>query len=85
MLEFPGYGPIVQSMSIVRFLARRYSLYGDSDDDRVMCDMIADSIQDFSGGIIDLPFVRRAGVLYGRVFVGSFTLILLSGSSSFIR
>lgn len=45
LLEIDGL-KLVQSSAIVRYIARKYNLYGKSVVDQVHCDMLADGIKD---------------------------------------
>ena len=56
LLQIDGL-KLVQSQSIVRYLARRGNLYGSSDVDAANCDMIADAARDCMGGVTSYPFL----------------------------
>ncbi|KNC48585.1 glutathione S-transferase [Thecamonas trahens ATCC 50062] len=57
LLEIDGLN-LVQSMAMVRYLARRGHLYGATPEDAVEADMIADSIRDALRAFTSLPFAR---------------------------
>ena len=55
LLEIDGL-KLVQSGAIVRYIARKYNLYGKSTADQVHCDMLADGIKDMLGKLAGYPF-----------------------------
>ena len=55
LLEIDGL-KLVQSGAIVRYVARKYNLYGKSAADHVHCDMLADGIKDMLGKLAGYPF-----------------------------
>jgi len=55
LLEIDGY-KLVQSQAINRYLARRGGIEGKTDHERVVCDMIAETVNDSIGGVIGYPF-----------------------------
>ena len=55
LLEIDGL-KLVQSGAIVRYIARKYNLYGKSAADQVHCDMLADGIRDMLGKLTGYPF-----------------------------
>ena len=57
MLEIDGL-KLVQSGAIVRYIARKYNLYGKSAADQVHCDMLADGIKDMLGKLTGYPFQK---------------------------
>ena len=57
MLEIDGL-KLVQSGATVRYIARKYNLYGKSPADQVHCDMLADGIKDMLGKLTGYPFQK---------------------------
>eukprot|EP00128_Syssomonas_multiformis_P009272 Colp12_sorted_trinity150504_noHs@8202 len=55
LLQIDGLN-LVQSMSIVRYLARKHKLYGQSEIEAVKCDMVADGIRDCLSSLVSIPF-----------------------------
>ena len=55
LLEIDGL-KLVQSGAIVRYIARKYNLYGKSAADQVQCDMLADGVKDVLGKLTGYPF-----------------------------
>jgi len=55
LLEIDGL-KLVQSGAIVRYIARKYKLYGKSGADEVHCDMLADGIKDMLGKLTGYLF-----------------------------
>jgi glutathione S-transferase len=58
---------VVQSQAIIRYLAHKHSLMGDSARERVLADQAAEGASDFRAGLLSYPFsrnrrVRMAGV-----------------------
>jgi glutathione S-transferase len=56
LLEIDGL-QLTQSQAIIRHLARTKGLYGSSDREAAMCDMIADAVNDFQMGVMGFAFV----------------------------
>jgi len=46
-----------QSNAILRYLARRFDFYGDSEADRIQIDMLQDEAYDFRNKIIDTAYI----------------------------
>jgi len=62
-------GPLVslsQSNAILRYLARRFDYYGDSENDRIEIDVLQDEAYDFRNEIIDTAYTL--GEEYAAVF-----------------
>ena len=55
LLEIDGL-KLIQSGAIVRYLARKYNMYGKSATDQAHCDMLGDGIKDILGKIAGYPF-----------------------------
>ena len=55
LLEIDGKN-LTQSTAIIRYLARKGNLYGDSADDVLMCDMIAGATADFAEAALQYAF-----------------------------
>jgi len=55
LLEIDGKC-LSQSNSMVRFLARCGGLYGDNDEDRLYCDMVAGAVGDFAEATMQAAF-----------------------------
>ena len=55
LLEIDGL-KLVQSGAIVRYIARKYNMYGKSAADYVHCDMLADGIKDMLSKLAGYPF-----------------------------
>lgn len=47
---------LIQSGAIIRYLARKFDLYGKNDLEAVQCDMIADGIIDYLGKFVRYSF-----------------------------
>ena len=47
---------VTQSNSVMRYLARRFDLYGDTESDRVMIDVLQDEAYDFRNEIIKTAY-----------------------------
>lgn len=52
---------IPQSQAILRYLARRYGLYGKSEDEMVQADVVADTVVDLNGTLSPLLFGKDRG------------------------
>jgi len=61
LLEIDGLN-LSQSTAMIRYLARRGDLYGDSDDDRLWCDMVAGASADFAETAMQAAFQPTAAV-----------------------
>ena len=57
LLEIDGL-KLVQSGAIVRYIARKYNLYGKGPADHVHCDMLGDGIRDMLLGTL-FKLIRR--------------------------
>ena len=55
LLEIDGL-KLTQSSAIVRYLARKYNMYGNKSTDQVHCDMLADGIKDLLIKIAGYPY-----------------------------
>ncbi|XP_065919779.1 glutathione S-transferase A3-like [Dysidea avara] len=55
LLEIDGL-KLIQSSAIVRYLARKYSMYGKTSTDQVHCDMLAEGIKDMVSKIAGYLF-----------------------------
>lgn len=55
LLEIDGL-KLVQSSAIVRYIARRYNLYGKNLLDQIHCDMLADGIKDLLKKMVGYPY-----------------------------
>jgi glutathione S-transferase len=55
LLEIDGKN-LTQSTAIIRYLARKGNLYGDSADDVLMCDMVAGATADFAEAALQYAF-----------------------------
>lgn len=60
LLQIDG-NEIVQSQAAIRYLARRGKLVGQTSEDELKCDMIAESINDLLGPCVSAPFKRAHG------------------------
>ncbi len=49
---------LTQSNAILRFLARRYDFYGDTESERVKIDVLQDEAYDFRNAIINTAYTR---------------------------
>ena len=64
-----GQQPVIrisQSNAILRYLARKFDLYGDSDLERMEIDVLQDEAYDFRNSIIDTAYTLGEG--YAKVF-----------------
>ena len=61
LLEIDGLN-LSQSTAMIRYLARRGDFYGDSDDDRLWCDMVAGATADFAETAMQAAFQPTAAV-----------------------
>jgi glutathione S-transferase len=52
---------ITQSNSIIRYLGRRFGLYGESESERVMIDVLQDEAYDLRNAIVDTAYTAKAG------------------------
>ena len=60
LLQIDGL-ELVQSQTIVRYLAKRANLMGTTPKEEVICDMIAETVRDLIGLVAGTPFARRRG------------------------
>ena len=65
---------VTQSNSVMRYLARRFDLYGDAEADRVMIDVIQDEAYDFRNQIIKTAYTPEKGYQEGLVEFASTTV-----------
>lgn len=65
---------VTQSNSVLRYLARRFDLYGDSEADRVMIDVIQDEAYDFRNQIIKTAYTPEKGYQEALVEFASTTV-----------
>ena len=61
LLEIDGKN-LSQSSAMIRYLARRGGFYGDSDEDRLWCDMIAGAAADFAETAMQAAFQPTAEI-----------------------
>ncbi|MDC1287271.1 glutathione S-transferase [Gammaproteobacteria bacterium] len=68
LIDTSGAAPVrlSQSNAILRYLARRFEFYGDSETDRVEIDILQDEAYDFRNEIIATAYTLGEG--YGAVF-----------------
>ena len=55
LLEIDGL-KLVQSGAIIRYLARKFNLYGNDDREAVICDMVVGGLNDFLSKFLGYPF-----------------------------
>ena len=58
LLQIDGI-ELVQSQTIIRYLAKRANLMGATPKEEVICDMIAETVRDLIGLVAGTPFARR--------------------------
>ena len=58
LVEIDGLA-ITQTEAIIRYIARKYNLYGTTENDRIRCDMILDAIKDTEIGNSGVSFIFR--------------------------
>jgi len=56
----PNEVRLTQSNAIMRYLGRRFNLYGDSESDRAAIDVLQDEAYDFRNQIIETTYVETA-------------------------
>lgn len=61
LLEIDGLY-LSQSTAMIRYLARKGDFYGDSDDDRLWCDMVAGASADFAETAMQAAFQPTADI-----------------------
>ncbi len=61
LLEIDGLN-LSQSSAMIRYLARRGDLYGDTDTDAMWCDMVAGVTADFAETALQAPFKPSAEI-----------------------
>ncbi|MGI9317150.1 MAG: glutathione S-transferase family protein [bacterium] len=68
LIDTSGGSPVSlsQSNAILRYLARRFDFYGDSETDRIEIDVLQDEAYDFRNEIIDTAYTLGEG--YAAVF-----------------
>lgn len=57
LLEIDGL-KLVQSGAIIRYLARKFNLYGNDDREAVICDMVVGGLNDFLSKFLGYPFAN---------------------------
>jgi glutathione S-transferase len=55
----PNEVRLTQSNAVIRYLGRRFDLYGDSDQERAAIDVLQDEAYDFRNRIIDTTYVEK--------------------------
>lgn len=64
---------VVQSMSIMRFLARKYNLYGADEKEAVLADMVVDEISDFRRSYSTLVYQQQCEASAVAAYTAAFT------------